>query len=612
MASINARRTLATFANQSKIPRLPIPTLQETAERYKRSLLPLLSRPDYDRASAAVSDFIRPGGLGETLQERLHALDKKEPDSWLDTLWLNKAYLEYREPTLINVNWWNQFVDPPSGLVASPGKGRVSDGQLDRAALFLSQLNLFNDMINKEQIPPDVTRAGPMCMNQLKNQFGASRIADEPRDRIVTTWPATAKHATVIYKDQIFSVPIVGDNGEAPSVQQLRDQLKAVVQQVDSIPQNELQPPIGVLTSEHRDTWAKLRKAMAKDATNASNFDNIDASLFALCLDDYASDLDLNKSHLNLFHGQKARNRWFDKAMQFIVENNGRAGVNGEHSPADAVIPGSMFTEILKREEKNNGTKANNAASVTLAPPQHLQWNIDASVGNALVKAENNAAKTIDNLSSVLLHYNSFGSDFLKRVKCSPDGFLQMAYQLAYYRQHGEPCATYESASTRMFKLGRTETVRSCSVDTVAFTKAWDDKDVKMSEKIALFQKAIGSHLEYMKAATNGKGVDRHLLGLRCMMTQDEATQAAIFNDPSYIQSMYFKLSTSNTSPGDYSWGGFGPVVPDGYGSNYAIGKERIRLSVSAWKSAPQIDAVSFRTTLETVFNDLGEAIERS
>lgn len=109
-----------------------------------------------------------------------------------------------------------------------------------------------------------------------------------------------------------------------------------------------------------------------------------------------------------------------------------------------------------------------------------------------------------------------------------------------------------------------------------------------------------------------GKGVDRHLLGLRCMMTQDEATQAAIFNDPSYIQSMYFKLSTSNTSPGDYSWGGFGPVVPDGYGSNYAIGKERIRLSVSAWKSAPQIDAVSFRTTLETVFNDLGEAIERS
>lgn len=132
------------------------------------------------------------------------------------------------------------------------------------------------------------------------------------------------------------------------------------------------------------------------------------------------------------------------------------------------------------REEQGN--KENNPSNpVSLATPRQLLWNIDSTIGNALVTAENNASKTIDNLSSVLLHYHDFGSDFLKRIKCSPDGFLQMAYQLAYYRQHGQPCATYESASTRMFKLGRTETVRSCSVDTVAFTKAWDDKDVKVS-----------------------------------------------------------------------------------------------------------------------------------
>ncbi|KAJ2957227.1 hypothetical protein NQZ79_g7048 [Umbelopsis isabellina] len=597
----SARRTLTTFANQSKIPRLPIPTLQETTERYKRSLLPLLSKQDYERASAAVADFVRPGGLGEKLQERLHALDKKEPESWLDEIWLNKAYLEYREPTLINVNWWNQFVDPPSGLITSPGAGRVSDLQLDRASYFLSQLAQFNDMINKEQVPAEVTRAGPMCMNQLKKQFGASRIPDEPRDRIITPWPTSANHASVIYKDQVFSVQIIGDNGEVAPIKQLREQLVKLVQQVDSIPQSELQAPIGLMTSEHRDTWTKVRKLMEKDSTNASNFKEIDGSLFALCLDDYSSELDLDKSHRNIFHGEKARNRWFDKAMQFIVENNGRAGANGEHSPADAVIPGSMFTEILKREEQSS--LANNSSkSVQLSPPKHLMWNIDSSVGDALKMAENNASKMIDNLASVLLHYNEFGSDFLKRVKCSPDGFLQMSYQLAYYRQHGEPCATYESASTRLFKLGRTETVRSCSVDTVAFTKAWDDKDVKLADKIALFQKAIGTQMEYMKAASNGK----------CMMTAEEAANAAIFNDPSYIASMYYKLSTSNTSPGDYSWGGFGPVVPEGYGSNYAIGKERIRLSITNWKTAPEVDSVAFRKTLKTVFNDLAEAIERA
>jgi hypothetical protein len=78
----------------------------------------------------------------------------------------------------------------------------------------------------REQVPAEVTRAGPMCMNQLKKQFGASRIPDEPRDRIITPWPTKAKHASVIYKDQIFSVQIVGDNGEVPSIKQLREYVR--------------------------------------------------------------------------------------------------------------------------------------------------------------------------------------------------------------------------------------------------------------------------------------------------------------------------------------------------------------------------------------------------
>ncbi len=75
---------------------------------------------------------------------------------------------------------------------------------------------------------------------------------------------------------------------------------------------------------------------------------------------------------------------------------------------------------------------------------------------------------------------------FFFLVKLSPDAFVQMALQLAYYRQYGEPCPTYESASTRGFLHGRTETVRSCSVDSVTFTKAFDDKDIKVSYLIII------------------------------------------------------------------------------------------------------------------------------
>lgn len=118
-----------------------------------------------------------------------------------------------------------------------------------------------------------------------------------------------------------------------------------------------------------------------------------------------------------------------------------------------------------------------------LAQPKLLTWELSSSVQDAIHTAEDNASKLIQDLDSVLLHYHNYGSNFMKAAKVSPDAWLQMAYQLAYYRHYGKPCPTYESASTRKFLTGRTETVRSCSVETVAFTKAWDDKDVKVKKK---------------------------------------------------------------------------------------------------------------------------------
>ena len=45
-------------------------------------------------------------------------------------------------------------------------------------------------------------------------------------------------------------------------------------------------------------------------------------------------------------------------------------------------------------------------------------------------------------------------------------------------RIYKQACATYESASLRIFHLGRTDTIRSASVDSLAFVKAMDDPSV--------------------------------------------------------------------------------------------------------------------------------------
>lgn len=108
-----------------------------------------------------------------------------------------------------------------------------------------------------------------------------------------------------------------------------------------------------------------------------------------------------------------------------------------------------------------------------------------------------------------------------------------------------------------------------------------------------------------MRDASIGKGIDRHMLGLRCMIKPDEKEKATIFNDPSYLKSMYFKLSTSNMSPGLQFYGGFGPVVPEGYGVNYAISTDALKFSISHKLSAKVTNMFKLREQIEKTLKDL-------
>ena len=54
----------------------------------------------------------------------------------------------------------------------------------------------------------------------------------------------------------------------------------------------------------------------------------------------------------------------------------------------------------------------------------------------------------------------------------SPDAYIQLALQLAYYKDAGGKFAlTYEASMTRLYHLGRTETVRSLTNDAVKFVE---------------------------------------------------------------------------------------------------------------------------------------------
>ena len=50
-----------------------------------------------------------------------------------------------------------------------------------------------------------------------------------------------------------------------------------------------------------------------------------------------------------------------------------------------------------------------------------------------------------------------------------------MALQLAYRRDSGgRHCLTYEASMTRLFREGRTETVRPCTIESAEWTRAME------------------------------------------------------------------------------------------------------------------------------------------
>ena len=119
-----------------------------------------------------------PEGLGKTLQERLIGtqffgnliffvtishkyryieLDKNSPHNWLDdNFWLNKAYLEWRAPLLINSNWWLAYKDDCVNVPSFVRKGEeketlrlagISIWQIRRAAWLLSRTLRFKEQL---------------------------------------------------------------------------------------------------------------------------------------------------------------------------------------------------------------------------------------------------------------------------------------------------------------------------------------------------------------------------------------------------------------------------------------------------------------------------------
>ena len=102
-----------TFQHQKELPQLPVPDLNESLDLYLRTVRPLVESPEQFEQTVAKVEKFRTND-GPVLQERLVEHAKKmgaKGESWLETFWLDNAYLAFRAPLPTNSNYYLLF-DP--------------------------------------------------------------------------------------------------------------------------------------------------------------------------------------------------------------------------------------------------------------------------------------------------------------------------------------------------------------------------------------------------------------------------------------------------------------------------------------------------------------------
>ena len=579
---------------QQSLPKLPLPTLADTLERLLYATRPITSVEEQSEVAALAADFRSSVGTG--LQEALIARDKARYSSFIAEPWF-ELYLKDRRPLLLNSNPQLTFKDEEEA-------GRAT--QVGRAARLVHAATTFHRTLERGLLEPDIFHtaphrsqttlfaevvrmlpervafygaaacgAYPLDMSQYSNLFRSTRIPGSTMDKLVVAPGEQARHIVVQRGGRFWRLAVLDMAGDSVPLDQLHNALHAIIEAADLAPA-PTDEHLGLLTTLPRREWAALRKQIsaegAKDdaSSNAASLNTIDSALFVLGLDRESPD-DANEVARCFLHGDGI-DRWLDKSFSLLVSANGKAAINFEHAWGDGVAVLRFFDEVHTATAQIPTLPLSTyKATAAAEPPTPIAFRLPMVAKRAIVDARQIFDANIKRTELAALRTEQFHSKLLKGAKLSPDGAMQMTFQLAHALMHGGPLpSTYESASTAAFKHGRTETIRSATPEAAAFTAAFLNKSVSVIDRASALKQAVDNHSRITREALMGKGMDRHLFALE-HVAQLQGRTHDLFSCTAVQKLKHIILSTSTLNSEALSNGGFGPVNDDCYAIGYGI-----------------------------------------
>ncbi|KAF9885086.1 hypothetical protein FE257_000726 [Aspergillus nanangensis] len=642
----------STFANQDSLPKLPVPDLEGTCKKYLDALSALQTPREQEESRAAVRDFVKSDG--PILQEKLKNYASSKT-SYIEQFWYD-SYLNYDSPVVLNLNPFFLLEDDPT-----PARNH----QVTRAASLAISALSFVRAVRREELPPDTVRGTPLCMYQYSRLFGTARVPTE--NGCVISQDPHAKHVVVMCRGQFYWFDVLDDNHDLiMSEKDIAVNLQVIVNDAEQTPIHDAaKGALGVLSTENRKVWSGLRDILTKDegSNNAECLNIVDTALFVLCLD-YTEPRTTSQLCANMLCGTSevikgvqvgtCTNRWYDK-LQIIVCQNGSAGINFEHTGVDGHtvlrFASDVYTDTILRFARTiSGQGPSLWATTSPDPskrdprsfgnvsttPRKLEWDMIPEVSIALRFAESHLSDLLQQHEFHTLEFAGYGKNFITSMGFSPDAFVQMAFQAAYYGLYGRIENTYEPAMTKFFLHGRTEAVRTVTNECVDFIRTFWGENLPQ-EKVNALRKATEKHTAITKECSKGQGQDRHLYALYCLWQRsfDDADSSAgnsvegssngysspvengsavgspkfsasmsedglstnsyglrairptpptpaLFSDPGWDKINNTVLSTSNCGNPCLRHFGFGPTSADGFGIGYIIKDDSISICASS------------------------------
>jgi carnitine O-acetyltransferase len=647
-------RKSITYGHQKDLPKLPIPDLASTLDKFIKTVAPLLTPEQLLQTQILAKDYLDTRGPVEYEALKQYALSR---NSYVEEFW-DDAYLCYDAPTVINVCPIFVLEDDPT-----PSRSQV---QARAVSLIYSSLK-FVRAVRLEILHPDKAKDSPLCMSQYKRLFGSARVPDPsnpfaPRDTVVTS--NTSTHIVVLCRSQFYWFECLFPDEKcatelAVTERELHKNLEMIIQDA-TLPGSEESntKSVGVLTTENRARWRKTRHHLSELSMNNKRVLHvIDSALFMVCLDvDYQPE-SVALTAANLLHGSYSHethvNRWYDK-LQLIVMKGGGAGVNFEHSACDGHtvlrFASDVFTDTVIRFAQTissgisshlmaasssshaisslhhtgsgNTNTTNTSANKMARPirpdvkPRKLEFDLDVSLLQSIRFARSRLGDLILQNDTAVMEFEGFGKTFLVQNSLSPDATVQLAIQYAFFNLYGEVANVYESVLTKSYYHGRTEAGRSCTPEAVKLLKLYcldDDAISTVEDRIAALREATKAHTKMTSECAKGQGVDRLLYALECFYKKYGSGSTnnkihPLFEDIGYKRLSESVLSTSNCGNPSLRFFGFGPVCPSGFGIGYIIKDDAIHLMITSKHRQTERFRDGVAKFLERVHDDLMES----